>query len=166
MTLKDQKFELWCEKDKECERRIGQCLNDPSYGKLVEWLLETQTQPCDFLPEEYAGSLNNIHNFDNLCGEICRSQYTYPEMIFVLIDDEPKIFFDEENNILNKFATSKVTFLEIEPNDFGKIRDEYDKSWIKKCFLNDAKKLGKGYAAGLYRLNYSRLWDDSWLFEK
>lgn len=166
MTIKNQKFKIWQDDHKECEIRIEKYLADPSIGKLVEWLMETQTYPYAFLPKEWAGALNNIHNFVGLCSEIYHAFYDNGDINFVLIGSEPRILFESEHSILDRTVnTANVVFIEIKPNEFGKIRDEYDKSWIKKCFLNDAKKLGKAYMAEHYRKNHSRLWDESWLNE-
>lgn len=142
---------------------------------LVAWLLETNTNPYGFLPQTWAGSLNSAEMFSSLLRTMHHAIVDNGDMTFISVNGEPKIIFLDKWNaldvdsIVSAFAlhstlasTLTVKVLHIKPNEFGKIRDEYDMEQIKKWFKTDVAAMGFDRAVYSFSKHYGDLFDVEW----
>lgn len=156
--------------------------NPPMHG-LVKWMMETDANPYSYLPHNWAGSMSSAESFAGLLHYISHALYDDGEITFVAVNGEPRIVFvwkhecsfrelvltEQEQRLEKDFAHLKgsspydVTVLDIKPEEFGDLYDEYQREWLKRCFKCDSRRGGK---AILDHYRKYKLWDDSMIPEE
>lgn len=147
---------------------------------LVKWMLCTDANPYSYLPNEWASAIYSAESFVSLISHIHHALYDDGDITFVSVNNEPRIVFaDRCDKNFNERALNNtekgiaghcsnysihydIKVLDITPDQFGAIYDEYQKNWLKKCFISDSIH-GIEFAAGIYR-KY-KLWNEDWLNE-
>lgn len=163
---------------------ISRHLNTPNdaydYGMvpLVQWMMATDANPYAYLPHNWAGSTTNAEMFASLLHCIHHALYDDGDITFVTVNNEPRIVFvwrhednfrnyvlsDTEKDIEQSHSEEQyeIKVLDIKPEQFGPLYDEYQRNWLKECFLTDASS-GVEWAANNYR-KY-KCWSDEWIAE-
>lgn len=153
-------------------------LYDYSMVPLVQWMMETDANPYAYLPHGWAGSTTNAEMFASLLHYIHHALYDDGDITFVTVNDEPRIVFawKHEDNFRNYVlsdtekdvekrsggAQYEIKVLDITPGEFGPLYDQYQRNWLKECFLGDASR-DIEWAANNYR-KY-KCWNDQWIAE-
>lgn len=165
---------------------IEECLKpsqyEPDMSGLVEWLLTTDANPYSYLQYEFAGMFESAEQFVSLLSMISHALYDDGEITFVAVDGEPRIVFanqyedDFRKNVLTELeqdiesrlvfgrpVSYEIQVLNIKPNDFGKLYDEWYTNDIKHDFFNDAEMFTVDWAIKHYQ-EY-KLFNQSWIEE-
>lgn len=157
---------------------INEYLQDKDIGELAKWLLETDANPYSFLPERWSNTLESAESFNNLLYCIHYNFIDDGDISFIKYKDSPRIVFLDSSDakdpqkVLSYSEYSRcrrrnieeypIEVLDILPNDFGKIRDEYDFKFVKKCFITDFILIGRERCLEEYSKSYPRSFDRSW----
>jgi len=119
-------------------------------AKLAEWFLTTDANPYSFLPHDWASSFNTAEGFSSLLKYIDHACYDDGDITFVKVLDEPRIVFahrhddwfedlcfrDNEKEYMRRtFKKVEIEVLNIGPEEFGPIYDEYQRERIKMFFM-------------------------------
>lgn len=155
--------------------------DDENVRKLVNWLMTTDINPYEFLPESYAGCFNSAEGFASLCGTIHHALVDDGAIEFIKVNDEPRIAFierwtsDFEDLVLTKqelewkrdgfgcrTITYKITFLS-GVDEFITEMETYTVNHLKKSFMWDYRK-DPEYAVEHYSSKYPRF-QQSWIDE-
>ncbi len=178
------KLEVFQKNYDEAIATINHYLNTPNdkydYGMvpLVQWMMETDANPYAYLPHGWAGSTTSAEMFAGLLHCIHHALYDDSDITFVSVNDEPRIVFvwKHEDNFRNYVLNNtekdiekrwgkeryEIKTLDITPGEFGPLYDEYQRNWLKECFLTDASR-GIEWSAGVYR-KY-KCWNEEWIAE-
>lgn len=119
---------------------------NPPMDGLVRWMLETEANPYGYLPNN-GSSLSSAESFAGLLYSISHALYDDGDITFVSVNGEPRIVFahKSEDNIRSMAlspveqerecgvnspyswypAEYEIKILDIEPNQFGQLYDEY-----------------------------------------
>ena len=119
---------------------------NPPMDGLVRWMLETGANPYGYLPNN-GNALGSAESFAGLLYSISHALYDDGDITFVSVNGEPRIVFAHrtEDNIRNMAlspvererecgvnppysyypAEYEIKILDIEPNQFGQLYDEY-----------------------------------------
>lgn len=179
-------FEEFEKSHQEAIRSIKTFLEDDYYKDmqdLAKWLLTTDTNPFSFLPETWAISgYNSAQGFYGLLRFISHAVYDDGDISFITVNEEPRIVFMnkhyiDEKNVLSeteRFSLEKsvpfwkptyeVKILDITPNEFGRLYDEWHSKWIRQCFMNDASTFGDAEESAQHYRVYA-CWNESWIKE-
>lgn len=153
---------------------------EPQMNELVNWMLETDANPYAYLPEAWASSTYTAEGFAGLLHHIHYAIYGDGDITFVSVYDEPRIVFANRNDadfidrVLTLHEKQSLVFsvsreydikiLDIEPNEFGVLYDQFQKDDIKHRFLDDASRFEDvEWTANNYRIY--KCWDESWIEE-
>lgn len=177
------KFDTFKKNYEEAVETIHRFLKKPESMKgLVHWMMETNANPYSYLPEQWAGCVNSAEGFAGLLHYIHHAVEDDGDICFVKVNGEPRIVFAhpydkgfkdkvltnqekviEKRPILGKLRELYIEVLSIEPNEFGKIYDEYLIKDLKRCFSIDAGMNGVEFAKKHY--SEYKCWADSWIEE-
>lgn len=155
----------------------------PAMNGLVEWMINTDSNPYAYLPLEWSGSLNNATSFVKLLAQIHHALYDDGCIAFVTVNGEPRIVFanpyeDGFNDCVitaNDRALSarraeingsddiNVTVLDIDPGEFGAVRDAYETARLKRGFAFEVARFGLDFA--LKNARRSKLFNPKWVEE-
>lgn len=148
---------------------------------LVEWLITTDANPYFYLQEHEAKLVHtSAQTFVDFLRKTEHALYDDGEITFVAVKSCPRIVFaDQDDNknfiylALNWRELDSLEFkgpesvnlqvLNILPNEFGSIFDEWHRNELKKLFLFDAKRHGLDLAISHYQ-EY-QLFDQNWVTE-
>lgn len=126
---------------------------DELMSDLVEWMLNTDENPYAFLPEGWAGSLSSAEGFASLVQCMHHAIYDDGDITFLTVNGEPRISFvwRHEDNLRNYVLTTiekdmesreqveyEIKILDIKPNEFGLIYDQFKLEDMKERFARDA----------------------------
>lgn len=141
----------------------------PEMYELAVWLLETKHHPSNYLTEKDSEFTDYAQGFAGLLDNIYNAVYDDGSLTFVTVNGAPRIVFYEEweDNFesivlsrrekqwnidldrhigLGKLKPYEISVIDIQPNEFGKLYDEYntklDKSWLRIDFLRTQYKEG------------------------
>lgn len=177
------KFKKFQENYDEAIKTIHSFLKGPdSMKELVKWMMETDANPYSYLPEQWAGSINSAEGFAGLLHYIHHAVEDDGDICFVKVRGEPRIVFayQYDDNFRDRVLTNQekviekrpifgelkeidIEVLNITPNEFGKIYDEYQVQDLKRCFSIDSARMGAEFATQHYS-DY-KCWADSWIEE-
>ena len=115
---------------------------EPKMHLLVRWMLETDANPYGYLQEAWATSTYSSTGFASLLSVISHAVLDDGDITFVAVNGEPRIVFAHkyddwfENAVLSTSEKAlrssgidvMIEVLDIEPNEFGALYDEYLKS--------------------------------------
>lgn len=146
------------------KRRLEPGEYEPHMHLLVRWMLETDVSPYSYLPEGWAGALGTATGFDSLLSTMAHAIYDDGDITFVTVNDEPRIVFmhqhddgfedlllsSTERNLKARGSTYTIKVLDIEPNAFGALYDEYARADLIHRFSMDAAAHGVEFAAHYY----------------
>jgi hypothetical protein len=170
-----RKLEAFKNTHDEAIETIKRFMDEPSsMNELVKWLLTTDASPYGYLTEDCRGMTSSAESFAQLLHAIHHAVEDDGEITFVTVKGQPRIVFanrydeyfmgvvlDSSEKDLNYH--DKVEVLDITPNEFGRVYDEYIAQRTKKCFLFDAARHSLEFAISNYK-HYS-CWNDSWVEE-
>lgn len=121
---------------------------DPPMNELVRWMMETESNSWGYLTGCWRGAPGSAEAFVSLLDNIHHALYDDGDIAFVTVEDEPRIVFawihDDEQlktNSLNEdekyweMRDSRkfdIKILDIKPNEFGILYDQYEKNRVKK----------------------------------
>jgi hypothetical protein len=143
------KLEFFQNNYDESIRTIKRFRDEPSeISELVNWLLTTDANPYGYLTEDCRSMVYSADSFAQLLHDIHYSVVDDGDITFVKVNGEPRIVFahknddcfmdivldSEEKAAEKEFGIhNKVEVLDITPNEFGRVYDEYNTQWTKKC---------------------------------
>ena len=147
---------------------------------LIRWMLETDANPYSFLKYKDAKCFYSAEGMERLVRKVIHAVEDEGNICFVTINGEPTIVFEhvddpdlynkslsEEHFKLQKYLKNsdpiKVEVLDIKPNEFPAVHNEYFKKELKKLFIQFANLHGVEQASD-YCSKYS-LFDDEWVNE-
>lgn len=155
---------------------------EPHMHELIRWMMETDANPYAYLQHQWAGCLDTADGFCGLISHIHHAIYDDGDITFVKVNDQPRIVFaraDDENfrdvvltetekhmerDIKKKFRVKyDIEILDIKPNEFGVLYDEYHVNDIKRCFCCDAGRCGIEFAVESYK--QYKCFNESWVQE-
>jgi hypothetical protein len=178
------KFETFKKNYEEAIETINTFLEGPeSMTELTKWLMTTDANPYSYLDHTWAGMTQSAEGMAGLLNYIHHAVVDDSDITFVKVDNEPRIVFahpaddyfrdvvlssqekELEKSFEEKYGMGKkeIHVLNIKPNDFGKVYDEYQKEQVKKWFLSDAKRHSVEFAKQHYE--HYNCWDESWMNE-
>lgn len=110
--------------------------NENSMQPLVAWMLSTEIDPYTYLPEDVASNTDSSTGFSHLLNLLHHALYDDGEITFVTVNGQPRIVFCWEGeegfekevigeNLLHIKDNFEVKVLKIEPNEFGKLAEDY-----------------------------------------
>jgi hypothetical protein len=149
---------------------------EPQMNELVHWMLETDANPYAYLPEEWAGSVETAEGFASLLHYIHRVLYDDGDITFVTVNDEPRIVFahqhdedfrdrvltdTEKDTQRRRGGEYKIQVLDIDPNEFGPLYDEFQTKDLMRCFSADAGRNGVDFAVKHYKTY--KAFSESWV---
>lgn len=169
-----KKFETFKKNYDEAVETINTFLEGPeSMTELTKWLMTTDANPYSYLNDAWAGMTQSAEGMASLLYCIHHAVVDDGDITFVKVNDEPRIVFahkfdDNFRDVVlsrqeKEFKKIEIEVLDIQPNDFGKVYDEYQKTRVKVWFLYDARCRGVELARQYYE-NYN-CWDESWINE-
>lgn len=181
MTL--VKFESFQNRYNEAIENINQYLKGPeSMKELTHWLMTTDANAFSYLPMEWAGVSYTAEGMSALLDCIHHAVVDDGDITFVKVNSEPRIVFANEQDdnfretvlgqhgllsqkryIARGLGPFHIQVLDIKPNEFGKVYDEYQSFWLKKSFMDTARRLGVEFAKKHY--SEYNCWDESWVDE-
>lgn len=152
-------------------------------SELVEWMLTTDANPYSYLGDVWGSSLDTAENFASFLNNLHHALVDDGDVTFVSVNDEPRIVFawagdtDFRKHVLSKVELDmedrrkgekwcpeyEIKVLDISPNDFPALRDAYEKSWLKRCFLWDVK--GKDDSCTIKHYSKYKHFDPAWIDE-
>lgn len=157
---------------------------EPQMDKLVKWMLETDANPYSYLPEEWASAFGSAQGFASLLHYIHHAVYDDGEITFVRVNGGPRIVFAchegdddkfrnlvlteqekeiEKRPIFGRCRPYEIEVLDITPNEFGPLYNEFQSAEVKHWFINDAASHGTEWAAEHYRKYHC--WNEAWITE-
>lgn len=175
------RFDQFQKQYDEATSFIKSQMDDPLYGKLVTWMLETDANNYAYLADGYGHMVGSAESFASLVKMISHAVYDDGEIAFFSVDGQPRIIFSYggpnlETYVLTSAEKSalklrssfninrpyKIAQLNISPNDFPVVYDEWYKNDIRRCFEFDAMRNIESAKA-----HYSKyqLWDENWYIE-
>lgn len=174
------KFDKFQENYDAAIKTIHSFLEGPeSMKELVKWMMETDANPYSYLPESWAGSVDSAEGFAGLLYYIHHAVEDDGDICFVKVRGEPRIVFAnpydkvfrdkvltkqekviEKRPVFGEIREIEIEVLDITPNEFGKIYNEYQVKDLKRCFSIDAARNGVEFAKQHYS-DYN-CWNDSW----
>lgn len=177
------KFDKFKKSYDEAIETINQFMEAPeSMTELTKWLMTTDANPHSYLTQSWAGMSETAEGMADLLNYIHHAVVDDGDITFVKVDGEPRIVFAHPSDdyfrdvVLNsqekqfeerraKIGMGRIDIqvLDIKPNDFGKVYDEYQKEQVKKWFLSDAKRQGVEFAKEHYK--EFNCWDEAWVEE-
>lgn len=179
-------FEKFEKSHQEAIRSIKTFLEDDSYKDmqiLVKWLLITDANPYSFLPNHWASiAYGSAQGFSGLLMFIHHAVYDDGDISFVTVNGEPRIVFINKHdinprNVLSESEqyslnmklqcwkpTYEIVALDIAPNDFGNVYNEWHANWIRQCFINDAEQFESAEEAAKHYRKYV-CWKEAWIEE-
>ena len=167
----------------EAIETINQYLKGPeSMKELTHWLMTTDASSYCYLNDNWAGMTETAEGMAVLLNCIHHAIVDDGDITFVKVNGEPRIVFahkfddnfretvlgqrgilSEKRYIARGLGPFQIEVLDIKPNEFGKVYDEYQSFWIKKCFMDTARCHGVEVAKQRYK-EY-KCWDESWADE-
>ncbi len=165
------KFKAFRKVYEESVKSIHRFIDDPSdMNELAAWLMTTDASPYSYLQEGYAGMMSTSEGCAGLLATIHHAVYDDGDITFVKVDSAPRIVFAhkhydnfrelvlsvQEQEIEKRFIFSKtrqyeLEILDIKPNDFPKIYNDYQLKELQRCFSCDAGRNGIDFAVENYR---------------
>lgn len=166
----------------DAKRQIEQFL-DPadSRGKdmhrLVQWMLETDSNPYGYLQHTWAESIKTATGFASLLANISHAIHDDGDICFVTVNGEPKIVFsypgdpvfeqhvvspDLQKNVYKYQGMAEIVLLDIQPNEFGDVYDRYESSRLALLFRIEtraAQRSGTPISQVVAQYETHRLWD-------
>lgn len=145
--------------------------------RLVQWMLETDSNPYGYLQHTWAESIKTATGFASLLAHISHAIHDDGDICFVTVNSEPKIVFshpsypdfeqhavcpDLQNNVYKHQGMAEIALLDIRPNEFGDVYDRYEASRMAMCFRIDvhaALMRGTPIAQVIAQYDTRRLWD-------
>lgn len=139
------KLEFFQNSYDESIRTIKRFRDEPSeISELVNWLLTTDANPYGYLTEDCRSMVYSADSFAELLNLIHYSVVDDGDITFVKVNGEPRIVFVHKYDdcfmdiVLDSAEKdlgfhNKVKVLDITPNEFGRVYDEYNTQWSKKC---------------------------------
>lgn len=178
-----KKFEIFKKNYDEAIETINGFLEGPeSMTELTKWLMTTDANPYSYLDHTWAGMSQTAEGMASLLNYIHHAVVDDGDITFVEVNGEPRIVFAhpsddyfrdvvltsqekqfEESRILRGMDRIDIHVLDIKPNDFGKVYDEYHKEQVKWWFMRDAKYHSVEFAKEHYK-EYN-CWDEAWVEE-
>lgn len=160
---------------------IDRFCNTPSrIDRLARWMLETDANSYSYLGDAWGGSFSSAESFASLLHTLRHAAEDDGDVEFVKVNGKPRIVFCwrhepcfrdialsqmekcmEENGICGRKITYNIEVLDIAPNEFGRIYDEYQVNDVKRCFMGDARSHGVDFAAQHY--NHYQCFDEKWI---
>ena len=168
----------------EAIETINSFLKGPeSMTELVKWLMTTDANSHSYLTQNWATSTYSAEGMAGLLNYIHHAVVDDGDITFVKVNGEPRIVFAHQFDdnfrdvVLSPHEKEmekrrkeyrinllyEIEVLDIKPNDFGKVYDEYYRGQVKKWFLSDAKHHSVEFAKEHYK-EYN-CWDETWIEE-
>ncbi|MCZ7862669.1 hypothetical protein O9X98_14940 [Agrobacterium salinitolerans] len=153
-----EKFEIWRESFEASLEKIAGYLSDtdPGMQRLTRWLMETATNPYDFLMPSDAATFSSADLFAGLLHSIHHALVDDGEISFVAVNGRPMIVFaahdeienvelrgDVEREIAERRGTPRSYELLGGVEDFIFRRDRYDEHKQASFALIDARRAGQ-----------------------
>ncbi len=152
-------------------KSIQRFIDDPSdMNELAAWLMTTDASPYSYLQEGYAGMMSTAEGCDCLLATIHHAVYDDGDITFVNVDSAPRIVFANKHDdnfrelvlyvqeqeierrlIFGKTRHYEIEVLNIKPNDFPKIYNDYQLKELQRCFSCDAGRNGIDFAVEHYK---------------
>lgn len=151
---------------------------DSKLAPFTKWLLSTDINPYNFLPEVWAGSIGTAEGFSAFMSMVHHAVYDDGELTICTVNGRPRITFVDrylpdfrryalsahELDLEQRFGSeAKIEILKLDINEFGILCDESETASLKKCFVNDAARNGVEFAVKHYS-RYS-LFSETWVDE-
>ena len=176
-----KKFETFKKNYDEAVQTINTFLEGPeSMTELTKWLMTTDANPHSYLDHFWAGMSATAEGMADLLNYIHHAVVDDGDITFVKVNGEPRIVFahrfddyfrdvvlsKQEKEMEKRRKEYNINFeyeievLDIKPNEFGRIYDEYQRGQVTKWFLSDAKRHGVEFAKQHYE--HYNCWDESW----
>ena len=116
----------------ESIEKINSFMADPDMGELAQWMLNTETNPYNYLHSAGADSVYMAEPFAHLLWNIDWA-IKYNDITFVKLNGIPVIVFANKDHpkfrekVLDGFSRcagdNTVEILDIQPNEFGRVYD-------------------------------------------
>lgn len=180
------RFEIWESTYKEYVEEAKRILAlDSETGHLCRWIFNTKDNPYSFMGEN-ASMIDTPNGFVGLCNTIHHALVDDGDITFFVLDGEPQFAFIDrhEPDFVDKVTPSFIKDMHVrleqlmgktyipklivlqDAFEFTKLRDEYRKKDIKRCFLGDAKRFGVQFAVEHYNVErYSDVFNPMWIVE-
>ena len=153
--------------------------DNSSIQQLTHWLLTTDANPYSFLPHAWGKSLESADRFVDLLNTI-EDNLENNRLTIVRVNQEPRIVFAHPNDpnfndlVLTPFehdmqvivrfghvGSFTIEVLDIDPNEFGAVYDQWFETWLKQSCTSDANKHGVEFALTAY--SKYRMFNPSWI---
>jgi len=165
------KFKAFKKVYEEAVESIKRFIDDPSdMNELAAWLMTTDANPYSYLQECYADRMSTAEGCDGLLAIIHHAVYDDGNITFVKVDNQPRIVFAHKHDdnfrklvlyvqeqeiekrlIFGKTRQYELEILDIKPNDFPKIYNDYQLKELQKCFSCSAGRNGIDFAVENYK---------------
>ena len=146
------------------------------YGDFCRWLYKTEINPYS-LSKEWGSAFGTITAFDSLCSTIHHAINDDGDITFYQQEGQAPafIFIHRTEDCFRKHAPYvpvhpmlqkdeediKITFFE-NAYEFMKAADDFEKAWVRKCFMSDARRLGSEFAIKHYSELHPNVYDPAW----
>lgn len=145
--------------------------------RLVQWMLETDSDPYGYLQHTWAESIKTATGFASLLAHISHAIHDDGDICFVTVNSEPKIVFshpsypdfeqyvvwpDLQKSVYKYQGMPEIALLDIRPNEFGDVYDRYEASRLARLFRIDTRaalRSGTPIAQVIAQYETYRLWD-------
>ena len=153
--------------------------DNSSIQQLTYWLLTTDANPYSFLPHAWGNSLESADRFVDLLNTI-EDNLENNRLTIVKVNQEPRIVFTspDDPDLMDKSLTPfehdmqvivrfghvgsfTIEVLDIDPNEFGAVYDQWFETWLKQSCTSDANKHGVEFALTAY--TKYRMFNPSWI---
>lgn len=135
--------------------------DEPQMHELALWMLETEHNPYGYLDQSCAYYTRTAEGFETLLHLIHHALYDDGDITFITVNQEPRLvltckYEDNFNNLVlhqierdmqERHGTKyEVKVLDIKPNEFGALYDEYVRqrelkyAWVDELIESNNKK--------------------------
>lgn len=130
--------------------KIATYRNDSTLGKFTDWLLSTDQNPWSFLDSNWASQMNSAQGVADLLDCLHHALVDDGDVEFA-INKHQELVIVFENRFDDDFDSQNYKVLDIDIDQFGELRDQYELARLQQCFAHDSARFGVDWAVEHYQ---------------